>query len=82
MEDDVVLANEMDEAGRRVFPPSLPRAELLWFSVAELFGVGDISNRRIKPHIQHFAFGPLYRHRDTPIEVAGHSAWAKTAVEP
>jgi hypothetical protein len=82
MEYDVVLADEVDETGRRVFPPSLPRAELLWFSIAELFGVGDITDRRIEPHVEHFAFCTLHRHRDTPIKVAGYSAWAKTAVEP
>ena len=82
MEDDVVLANEMNEAGRRVLPPSLPRAELLGFSVTKLFGIGDIADRRIKPHIEHFAFSTLHRYRDTPIKVAGHSAWAQTTVEP
>ena len=82
MEDNVVFTDEMNEAGRRIFPPCFPIAELLWLGIAKLLGVRDIADRRIKPHVEHFALGAFYRHRNAPIEVAGHSARTESAIEP
>ena len=76
VEHDVVLADEVDQASRIVLPPSFP-------SVGEEFlSVADIADRRIKPHIEHLALSALYRHWNTPIEVAGHRTWLQTVVEP
>ena len=76
VEHYVILANKVNQAGRRVFPPGFP-------SVGQQFlGVADIADRRIKPHIQHLALGTLNRHRNAPIEVAGHGTRLQTIVEP
>ena len=76
VEHYVILANKVNQAGRRVFPPSFP-------SVRQQFlGVADVADRGIEPHIQHLSLGALNRHRNSPIEVAGHGARLQTVVEP
>jgi hypothetical protein len=51
-------------------------------SVAELLGVRDITDRSVEPYIEHLALGTLYRYRDTPIEVTGHSTGLQPSVQP
>ena len=82
MEHDIVLADEVNETSLWVLPPLLPCAPLLRMSIAEFLGVRDISDRSIEPYVEHFALGTLYRHRNTPIEVASHCTWLKIHVEP
>ena len=76
VEDDIVFADEVNEARVGTFPPRLPRVG------EQLLGVGDVADRGVKPHIEHFAFGTLNGHRDTPIEVATHGAGFESHVEP
>ena len=76
VEHDVVLANEVDDAGVGGLPVFLPVVG------PELLGVADVANGGIKPHIQHLALGALDGHGDAPVEVAGDSTWLKASVEP
>ncbi len=76
MEHDVVFADEMEHACLGVFPP---------FGIVvtnEVDCVGDISDRRIEPDIEHLAVGSLYGHGYAPVEVAADSAGLETHVEP
>ena len=82
VEDDIVLADEMDHAGVVVLPPLLPCAILLRVGIAKLLGVGDIADRSIEPHIEHLAFSTFDRHRYAPVEVASHSTRLQAAIEP
>ena len=82
VEHDVVLADEVHQTSVFILPPFLPCAPLLRLTVAQLFSVADVADRGIKPHIEHLAFGTLYRHWDTPIQVACHSTWLQVHVKP
>ena len=76
VEDDIVFADEVNEARVGAFPPRFPRVG------EQLFGVGDVADGGVKPHIEHFAFGTLYGHGNTPVEVATHGAGFESHVEP
>ena len=76
MEDDVVLADEVQEARVFALPPLLPAVG------QEFLRIGDIADGRIKPHVEHLALSALYGHRDTPVEVAAHSTGLQASVEP
>ena len=82
VEDDIVLADEVDEARLRVLPPFLPRSPARGVGVAKLLGVGDIADGGVKPYVEHLALGTLHGHGDTPVEVARHSAGLQVHVEP
>ena len=81
VEDDVVFADEMDQSGLWVFPPLLPRAKF-GMGVTELFGVRNVADGSIKPHIEHLAFSTFDGHGNTPVEVACHSTRTQSAIEP
>ena len=50
--------------------------------IGEFFGGRDVTNRRIKPYIQHFAFGAGQRNFNSPVAVTGHGTALQPAVEP
>ena len=76
VEDDVILADEVDEARLGVFPPLFPVVG------QQLLGVADVADGRIKPYIQHLALGTLHRHGNTPIQVAAHGTGLQAHVQP
>ena len=76
MEDDVVLADEVDEARLRVFPPLFP------IIGQQFLGVADVADGRVEPYIQHLALGSFHRHGDAPVEVAAHGAGLQAHVQP
>ena len=82
VEHDVILTDEVDESCVGILPPFLPRAPLLWLSVAELLCVTDIADRCIEPNIEHLTLSTLHRHGDTPVEVTRHGTRLQIHVEP
>ena len=78
MKYDVVFADKVDQAGRRVLPPGFPVGAL------ELLGGGDVPEGCVKPNIEHFALGSLDRNGYSPIQVARHGPrlQAVAGVEP
>ena len=82
MEHDIVFSDEVYEACVLILPPLLPCAPLLRLSVTQFLGVGNVSYRCVKPHIEHLTLSALYRHGDAPIQVARHGAGLQVHVEP
>ena len=76
MEHNIVLADEVNEARIGALPPRFPTVG------KQFLRVGDIADRGVKPHIEHFAFGAFHRHRNTPIQIATHGAGFESHVEP
>ena len=76
MEDDVVLADEMDQAAVIAAPPFLPVLR------QEFLGVGDVSKGSVKPHVKDLTFCTLYRNRDAPVQVTGHGTGLEMTVQP
>ena len=76
MEHDVVLANKVDKACIVALPPLFPVVG------QQFLGVADVANRRVEPHIEHFAISPLNRHRNAPFKVTAHGAWFQPHVKP
>ena len=76
VEHDIILADEVDKPGLRVFPPCLPAVGKY------LLGVGDIADRSVKPYIEHLPLCTFDRHGDAPVKVAAHGAGLKPHVEP
>ena len=76
VEHDVVLANEVDDAGVLVLPVLFPVIG------QQFLGVADVADGGIKPHIEHFTLDPLDGHGDAPVEVARHGAGLQMLVEP
>ena len=66
----------MNKTGIFRLPPRLPTIG------TQLFGIGDIAYRGIEPDIQHFSFGTLHRHRDTPIQIAAHGTGLQPHIQP
>ena len=82
MENDIVLAYEVNKACVFILPPFLPCAPLLWLCITKFLGVGDISDGGVKPYVEHLSLSTLNRHGDSPFQVAGHSSWLKVHVQP
>ena len=76
VEDDVVLADEVDQPGVRRLPPLLPAVG------QELLRVGDVADRGVEPHVEDLALGALHGHGHAPVEVAGDGARLQAAVQP
>ena len=76
VEHDVVLADEMDEAGVLLLPPGFPGVR------QQFLGVGDVADGGVKPHVEHFSFGAFHGHGDAPVEVAGYGTGTQSEVEP
>ena len=76
MEDDVVLADEMDETGVLALPPFLPTLRQKFLSVR------NISYRSVEPDIKDLAFSSFDRHGNSPVKVAADSPGLKPAVQP
>ena len=79
VEDDVVLANEMHQLGVFVLPIWLPIHPLLGGPIA---GGCDVSEGRIKPHIQDLSVGTFHGHWNSPIEVPRHGTALKPSINP
>ena len=76
VEDDVVLADEVDEFAVGALPPFLP-------VVAEEFaGEGDVADGCVEPDVEHLAVGAFDRHADTPVEVARNGSGLEAGVNP
>ena len=65
VEDNVVLTDEVDETAFRVLPPLLPCAQFR-VRIAKFLRIRDVTDRRIEPHIKHFALGTFNWHWNTP----------------
>ena len=82
VEHDVVFSNEVYKACFLILPPFLPAAPTLRFLFTKFLGVGDIAYRCVKPYVEHLAFCPFHRNRNTPVKVAGHGTRLQIHVEP
>ena len=82
VEHDVVLSDEMDKTAFWVLPPLLPCTPFLRIGIAEFLRVADITDRSVKPHIEHLTFCSIDRYWDTPVEVASDSTRLQTSIEP
>ena len=66
----------MHEFGFGVFPVAFPGVG------QQFFGVGDVSDGGVEPHIEHFAFGSFDGYGHAPVEVTAHGAGLQAHVEP
>ena len=71
MKNDVVFSYKMNQLRIIIIP--------IWFPIfvvvdGPLLGGGNISNRCIKPNIEHFTMGIFQWHLNSPVEVAGNCA--------
>ena len=82
VEDDVVLADEVQHTRLWILPPCLPASVALGLRVTQLLRVTDVADRRIKPDVEHLAFGALDRHGNTPVQIATDGARLQPHVEP
>ncbi len=81
MERDVVLADEVERARRRIIPPVAPR---LWVAavLGPLDGGREVADDRLEPDVEHLVVVALvHGHRDAPIHVAGHGPADQAAVD-
>ena len=76
MEHDIVLSYEVHQLGIRALPPLLPVVR------QEFDGIGDVTDGSVEPHVEDLALGTFHRHRNTPVEVAGHGTRLQTSVQP
>ena len=76
MEDDVVLADEVDHAGVGGLPPGFPVVG------ADVDGVGNVPDGCVEPDVEDLAVGSFYGDGDSPVEVARDGAGLEAHVEP
>ncbi len=76
VEDDVVLAYEVDDARLGVLPPLFPRVG------QQFLGVGDVAYGRVEPYVEHLAVGALCGYGNAPVEVTGDGTRLEAEVEP
>ena len=76
MEHDVVLADEMHQFRVLGLPPFLPGLR------KQFLGVGDVTDRRVEPYIEHLALGAFDRYRDAPVQVTADGPRLQAAVQP
>ncbi len=79
MEDDVVLADEVEQTSVVRLPPLFPLGTLV---LRPLLGRTDVTDRRIEPYIKHLAIGTGQWHRHSPVQVACHRARTQTVLQP
>ena len=82
VEDDIVFSDEMDHPCVFLFPPFLPVAVFPGLRLTELNRIGDVSDRSVKPYVEHFSFCSFYRHGYAPVQVTGDGARFESSVEP
>ena len=75
MKNDVVLADKMHHLRVVRLPIALPIGR-------KFFCSRYITDRRIKPYIEHLALSTLDRHGNPPIEVATHGTRQQSAIQP
>ena len=66
----------MYHLGFRIFPPGFPTFG------EQFFRIGDISDRRIEPDIQHLPFRTFHRHGNPPIKVAAYGTRLQPHIQP
>ena len=76
MEDDIVLADKVYQLGFLRLPPFLPTLRKQFLSV------GDVTDRRVEPHVEHLSFSSFYRHRNAPIQVTAHCTRQEVGIQP
>ena len=76
VEDDVVLADEMDESRFGVLPPLFPVVG------QDFFCVGDVADGRIEPNVEYFSVGSFHGHGDSPVKVSTDGSRLQSHVEP
>jgi hypothetical protein len=79
VENDVVLADEMNQFRFIRLPPILPPRAL---GCGPLHGRRDVPDGRVKPNVKDFSIRPFHRHRHSPIEVPRHRTALQSAVNP
>ncbi len=79
VEDDVVLADEVDEVGLGVLPPVAPILAVLF---TPLHGGRDVADGGVKPNVQDLPLRAFHRHGHAPVEVPRHGAAFEAAVDP
>ena len=82
VENNIVFTDKMYQTGFVVLPPFLPGSPTLRIALAELLRVGNITDRRIKPNIEHLAFSSFYRNGNTPIKITRHGTWLQVHIQP
>ena len=82
VEDDVVLADEVQHTRLWILPPCLPASVALGLRVTQLLRVTDVADRRVEPDVEHLALGTFDRYRDTPIQIATDGARLQAHIEP
>ena len=82
VENDVIFSDEMDHTRRFIFPPFGPISVFLGLRLAKFDRIGDISDRSIKPYIEHFTFRAFYRNGNTPVEVTCDRTRFESTVQP
>ena len=75
MKNNVILPDKMNHAGIFVFPVLFPFRR-------QVFCCRNVSDRSVKPHIQHFPFRPFNRHRHPPIQITRHCTGLQTVIQP
>ena len=76
MENDIVFSDKMNQTGFGIFPPFFPRIG------QQFLGVGNITDGRIEPNIEHFTFGTFHGNGNTPIQVAAHGTRLQAYIQP
>ena len=71
MKNDVVFTDKMNEFGVIAFPVIFP-VFIVFFRPS--FGRGDVTDRRVKPHVQHFSFRLGQRYFYAPVQIARNRA--------
>ena len=79
MENDVVFTNKMHQFGVFVFPVIFPVFALIQ---SPLLGSGNVANRSIEPHVEHFSIGTFDRHGNAPIQITRHGTRFQSAINP
>jgi hypothetical protein len=79
MKYNIVFANEMDQSCVVTFPIVFPVFAVL---VGPHFGIGNVADGRIEPHIQDFAICTSQRYRNAPIQIPRHCPALQAAIDP
>ena len=66
----------MYHLGFRIFPPGFPTFG------EQFFCIGDISDRRIEPDIQHLPFRTFHWHGNPPVEVTAYGTRLQSHIQP
>ena len=78
VKNDVVFADKVHQAGRRVLPPGFPILAL------KLLNGSHVAQGCVKPNVEHFSLGSLDRNGYAPVQIPRHGPrlQAVARVEP